>query len=776
MFFEQTVIKSPTLSSELYSDPSTPQYAAFPSPDSQTSVDQQINHLVFVIHGIGQQTEQYGHFHEHIEEVRETTRAVLQAKWPNKDIRIELIPIEWHKALHDQVDPSMNKITLKSIPTIRLIENEYMADVLYYFSKERGQSIIDHITGLFNTSYRNFADRYPHFDGRIVIFGYSLGGICVYDMLSQQRTGLTEEEKNEYTKINLKVPGLVFKPDFFFALGSPIGAVLVMRNQSPLLYHPMEDIHFENIFHPFDPLAYRYEPLCYHDYTDEPAVLVDKCIPIMGSFTFPSFPSFPDLMSANGLLASLSLPSLSLQFLELPKMPSLLQDKNDEDDASPSASKGRLRQMSIFEQARETCARQLNAVMQYMSGSKTGMLVDTEAQRQRTLEYLTGGPSLKRRKSDSDIHSTSLGQGWGKTLVQGEQGTPAHFLGRTVEPFLQKGLDTSVIGETPTEVAAWRHATLFTSGIITSQPLNAERGSDYFSQKPHLATAAAAAARHRHRVEVLNNDAVLISSSRKARPERQYSDNLKHARTEESVPRRKIGLEPMTEDAEEEEEDDEFHDAKEEMESHASHHHRHHPGSGNPSSLAKLGPPGGFSPTSSRHRRHSLDGYTSPIQSESNNRLAPKRKHNDVMVDLNKELHEPGPAITEPGETTAEVVEDATVPRAGSPSSPGGDSIKMTREQDTKDGENGQSNEDDKSKQKSLPLPYRIDYVLQPESFMDMIANEYLVGFRAHFSYWTNKDLLWHVLRKMESMESEKDEEEEDKGSVDLIQDAVQSR
>lgn len=453
----------------------------------------------------------------------------------------------------------------------------------------------------------------------------------------------------------------------------------------------------------------------------------------------------------------------------MPSFPQL-QDKNDdgEDNKSPSASKGRLRQVSIFEQARETCARQLNAVMQYMSGSKTGMLVDTEAQRQRTLDYLTGGPSLRRRKSDSDIRGTSLGQGWGKTLVQGEQGTPAHFLGRTVEPFRQRGLDTDVIGETPTEVAAWHHATLFTSGIITSQPLNAECGSDYFSQQPHPATAAAAAARHHHRVEVLNNDAVLVSSSRKARPERRSSDNLSYAQIKElngPVPRGKIGLEPMTEDAEEE--DDEFHDAEEEIEFHDSHHHRHHPRSGNPSSLANLAPPQDSSPTPSR-RRHSLGGYASPTQGESNNRPAPKQKRNDVMVDLNKELHEPGPAITEPGETTAEVVEDATVPSAGS--SPGGDSIKVTREQDTKDGENGSSNRDDKPKQKSLPLPYRIDYVLQPESFMDMIANEYLVGFRAHFSYWTNKDLLWHVLRKMEGVENDGDGEEES------VEDVLQSR
>ena len=36
-----------------------------------------------------------------------------------------------------------------------------------------------------------------------------------------------------------------------------------------------------------------------------------------------------------------------------------------------------------------------------------------------------------------------------------------------------------------------------------------------------------------------------------------------------------------------------------------------------------------------------------------------------------------------------------------------------------------------------------------------MIANEYLVGFRAHFSYWTSRDLMWHILRRMESITDE---------------------
>lgn len=41
-----------------------------------------------------------------------------------------------------------------------------------------------------------------------------------------------------------------------------------------------------------------------------------------------------------------------------------------------------------------------------------------------------------------------------------------------------------------------------------------------------------------------------------------------------------------------------------------------------------------------------------------------------------------------------------------------------------------------------LPGKRRMDFALQPDGFMSMIANEYIVGLRAHFSYWTSKDLM----------------------------------
>ncbi|KAG1440912.1 hypothetical protein G6F56_011714 [Rhizopus delemar] len=46
----------------------------------------------------------------------------------------------------------------------------------------------------------------------------------------------------------------------------------------------------------------------------------------------------------------------------------------------------------------------------------------------------------------------------------------------------------------------------------------------------------------------------------------------------------------------------------------------------------------------------------------------------------------------------------------------------------------------------------RIDYVLQPEKFLGFLTkNSYLSGLTAHFSYWTHKDLLWHIVRRLEN-------------------------
>lgn len=105
---------------------------------------------------------------------------------------------------------------------------------------------------------------------------YRLGGIITWDILSNQsRPNITKKEIRQHSKLDLDFPTLNFKPDYLFNLGSPLSAFLTVRNQDPKLYHPDPSIAFENIFHPFDPLAYRFEPMLNIDYKHQTAVLID---------------------------------------------------------------------------------------------------------------------------------------------------------------------------------------------------------------------------------------------------------------------------------------------------------------------------------------------------------------------------------------------------------------------------------------------------------------------------------------------------------------------
>lgn len=105
---------------------------------------------------------------------------------------------------------------------------------------------------------------------------YRLGGIITWDILSNQaRPDTTKKEIQQHSKLDLDFPALHFKPDYLFNLGSPLSAFLTVRNQDPKLYHPDPSIVFENIFHPFDPLAYRFEPMLNIDYRDKTAVLIE---------------------------------------------------------------------------------------------------------------------------------------------------------------------------------------------------------------------------------------------------------------------------------------------------------------------------------------------------------------------------------------------------------------------------------------------------------------------------------------------------------------------
>ncbi|CAH0404014.1 unnamed protein product [Chilo suppressalis] len=184
----------------------------------------------------------------------------------------QVLPISWHASLHSGetgVDRRLSAITLDSIPRLRSFTNDTVLDVLFYTSPVFCQTIIDTVCAELNRIYKLFISRTPSFNGRVSLGGHSLGSVILYDLLCHQTLEGVDELKS-YVEGSagtgqgaVRYPSLAFRPAALYALGSPIAMFECIRGVKSLgdNFKLPTCQNFFNIFHPYDPIAYRIEPL-----------------------------------------------------------------------------------------------------------------------------------------------------------------------------------------------------------------------------------------------------------------------------------------------------------------------------------------------------------------------------------------------------------------------------------------------------------------------------------------------------------------------------------
>lgn len=149
-----------------------------------------------------------------------------------------------------------------------------------------------------NRKYALFLRRNKKFTGRVSVAGHSLGSLILFDLLCHQKPKKVEKENKENPddsllplssrpavhkplerttskQINYTIgcsgtgqpqtnyPQLTFEPKNFFLLGSPVGMFVTVRGIDKLGidFRLPTCEGFYNIFHPYDPVAYRCEAL-----------------------------------------------------------------------------------------------------------------------------------------------------------------------------------------------------------------------------------------------------------------------------------------------------------------------------------------------------------------------------------------------------------------------------------------------------------------------------------------------------------------------------------
>ncbi|CAO3601170.1 unnamed protein product [Absidia cylindrospora] len=293
-----------------------------------------IDHLVFAVHGIGQKmTEKTGqNFVDDIVSFRKTVKTayptgIAATSTPQRTNGILVLPILWRQDIKfgiasdddesieadlgmlgiDDGCPTLDELTLDGIPNIRTVVSDVLMDIPLYMTPKYRDQMINIISKEMNRVYGLYTQRNPGFTGKVTIIGHSLGSMLAFDMLTTQPLDPATQGNNNNNSSNSNnnnnnssiphalsnptAPPLNFQVQNFFAVGSPLGIILLLKgfkigsrksltsssqrsfadvsstsaSPIPICYPAVENLY--NIFHKADPVAYRIEPLISRHYS-----------------------------------------------------------------------------------------------------------------------------------------------------------------------------------------------------------------------------------------------------------------------------------------------------------------------------------------------------------------------------------------------------------------------------------------------------------------------------------------------------------------------------
>ncbi|CAH8360023.1 unnamed protein product [Eruca vesicaria subsp. sativa] len=147
-----------------------------------------VRHLVFMVHGIGQKGEK-SNLVDDVGNFRQITAGLGERHLTSHQLgtqRVLFIPCQWRKGLKLSGEAAVDKCTLDGVRRLREMLSATVHDVLYYMSPIYCQAIIDSVSSQLNKLYLKFRKRNPGYDGKISIYGHSLGSVLSYDILCHQ--------------------------------------------------------------------------------------------------------------------------------------------------------------------------------------------------------------------------------------------------------------------------------------------------------------------------------------------------------------------------------------------------------------------------------------------------------------------------------------------------------------------------------------------------------------------------------------------------------------
>ncbi|CAB5186568.1 unnamed protein product [Rhizophagus irregularis] len=244
--------------------------------DDSEGEERVVDHLILVIHGIGQKLSErmeYINFVHDVNTLRKTIKTTYSmshsSETLNKNVKnksdssldrrgsntsdkternvhnsrkfgsgIQVLPIQWRQEIKfgmasedenvqrdlgmpevEEGQTTLDEITLEGVPTLRMLISDVLMDVLLYMTPRYREMMI-------NTNR-----------GKVSLYGHSLGSVLAFDVLCHQPpiipsapSGIFEEKGSaDMDKLHQHTVKLDFEVTNFFAAGSPVGLFLLLK-------------------------------------------------------------------------------------------------------------------------------------------------------------------------------------------------------------------------------------------------------------------------------------------------------------------------------------------------------------------------------------------------------------------------------------------------------------------------------------------------------------------------------------------------------------------
>eukprot|EP00884_Botryococcus_braunii_P003989 jgi/Botrbrau1/13591/Bobra.0307s0010.1 len=158
-----------------------------------------ISHLVFAIHGIGQNLSG-SNIADDAMAVRNNLRLVAADNLGEEAAhgsRVEVLPIQWRKNLNLDADLQAEALMPAGVRSLRSMLHATCVEVVMYLTPLHCQDMLNSVVDGCNFQFARFKQRNPEFKGKVSILAHSLGTVLSYDILCNQPHLYAALEVNE---------------------------------------------------------------------------------------------------------------------------------------------------------------------------------------------------------------------------------------------------------------------------------------------------------------------------------------------------------------------------------------------------------------------------------------------------------------------------------------------------------------------------------------------------------------------------------------------------